>query len=113
TEDKKSQPDAHVMLLKGFDKNGFSFFTNYKSAKGREIASNKKACLNFYWNELSRQVRIKGTVIKLSSKASDDYFQSRPRESQISAWTSQQSVMIESRDLLEENYQAIEKKYSN
>lgn len=111
TANKKGQPDARVVLLRGVEKKGFSFFTNYKSAKGKEIVENKKVCLCFYWAELARQVRIKGIAVKLSTKNSDDYFQSRPRESQISAWASSQSEMIESRDVLIKKYNEFEKKF--
>lgn len=112
TVDSKGFPEARVVLLRGIDKSGFSFFTNYKSAKGREL-SKKKACLNFFWIELARQVRIVGTVKKVSKKDSDDYFNSRPRESQISAWTSNQSEVIGSRDVLEKKYALMEKKFQN
>jgi len=112
TSNKKGQPDARIVLLRGVDKNGFSFFTNYKSAKGKEIVENKKVCLNFYWPELARQVRIKGVVEKLGSKVSDEYFQSRPRESQIGAWASNQSEWIENRDELNKKVEAFEKKFA-
>lgn len=112
TADKKGQPDARIVLLRGVDKNGFSFFTNYKSTKGKEILENRKVCLNFYWAELARQVRIKGAVEKLGAKASDDYFQSRPRESQISAWASNQSEWIENRDELNKKFRVLEKKFA-
>ncbi len=112
TVDKKGFPEARVVLLRGVDKNGFSFFTNYKSAKGKELSS-KKACLNFFWIELARQVRIVGTVKKVSARESDDYFNSRPRESQISAWTSHQSAVIGSRQDLEKKYALMEKKFQN
>src|SRR4051812_17705797 len=72
TVDRKGSPDARIVLLRGVDKNGFSFFTNYKSAKAKELEE-KKACLNFFWAELSRQVRIVGIVKKLSAKESDEY----------------------------------------
>lgn len=112
TVDANGFPEARVVLLRGVDKNGFSFFTNYKSAKGRELFTGK-ACLNFFWIELARQVRIVGTVKKVSAKESDDYFNSRPRESQISAWTSNQSEVIGSRDELENKYALLEKKFQN
>ena len=112
TVDGKGFPGARVVLLRGVDKNGFSFFTNYKSDKGKALQS-RKACLNFFWIELSRQVRIVGTVKKLSSKESDAYFNSRPRESQISAWTSHQSEVVSSRAALEEKYLQMEKKFQN
>ncbi|CAN5430177.1 pyridoxamine 5'-phosphate oxidase [soil metagenome] len=112
TVNKKGFPDARIVLLRGVGKNGFSFFTNYKSAKGREL-SNRKACLNFFWAEISRQVRIIGNVKKLSAKESDDYFNSRPRESQISAWTSHQSEVVAGRFELENKYLHMEKKFQN
>ncbi len=112
TANKKGQPDARIVLLRGVDKKGFSFFTNYKSAKGKEIVENRKVCLNFYWGELSRQVRIKGVVEKLGAKISDEYFQSRPRDSQISAWASGQSEWIENRDALIKKVDEFEKKFA-
>ncbi len=112
TVNKKGQPDARIVLLRGVDKNGFSFFTNYKSAKGREMGENKKVCLNFFWPELSRQVRIAGTIQKKPSKISDEYFQSRPRESQLGAWASNQSEVIENRQSLTKRFDEFEKKFS-
>jgi pyridoxamine 5'-phosphate oxidase len=76
------------------------------------MEENKKVCLNFYWAELARQVRIMGTIEKVSSKASDEYFQSRPRESQLSAWTSNQSEIVENRQVLEERFLVFERKFS-
>jgi pyridoxamine 5'-phosphate oxidase len=112
TVDENGFPGARVVLLRGVDKNGFSFFTNYKSAKGKALLS-KKACLNFFWIELSRQVRIVGTVKKLPATVSDAYFNSRPRESQLSAWTSHQSEIVGSRDELEKKYSSMEQKFKN
>jgi pyridoxamine 5'-phosphate oxidase len=112
TVSKKGQPDARIVLLRGIEKNGFSFFSNYKSMKGREIDENKKICLNFFWPELARQVRINGSVEKLPSKISDEYFRSRPRESQLGAWASNQSENIESRQVLIERYAEFEKKFN-
>lgn len=97
-------PSARIVLLKGFDKSGFIFFTNYKSFKGTQLEENPKACLVFFWKELERQVRITGIVQKASNGASDAYFKSRPFESQVSAWASPQSQVIESRDWLQRNY---------
>lgn len=102
-------PDARIVLLKGFDEKGFTFFTNYHSVKGRELMENPRACLVFFWKELERQVRITGLVSPVSEKESDDYFNSRPVGSRIGAWASPQSEVIESREWLEEN----EKKYSS
>lgn len=112
TVGKSGFPEARIVLLRGVDKNGFSFFTNYQSAKGKQLQS-RKACLNFFWIELSRQVRIVGTVKKLSARDSDEYFNSRPRESQISAWTSHQSEKVESREELEKKYLLMEQKFQN
>ena len=111
TSSREGQPDARIVLLRNFDKNGFVFFTNYKSQKGNEMEKNKKVCLNFFWPELQRQVRILGSIEKLTSKASDDYFRSRPRESQISAWASEQSQVIPNRQFLESRYLEYELKY--
>ena len=112
TVDKKGFPDARVVLLRNVTKKGFTFFTNYQSTKGKELM-NKKACLNFYWQELSRQVRIVGTVTKLSAGESDRYYNSRPRENQLSAWASAQSEIVSSRGELEKKYLAMEKKFQN
>lgn len=101
------QPDARIVLLRDFHVRGFSFFTNYKSAKGQEIAANRKVCLNFFWPELQRQVRIIGSVKKLSPKESDAYFASRPRESQIGAHASAQSHPLTGRGELENRVKMI------
>jgi pyridoxamine 5'-phosphate oxidase len=97
-------PSARIVLLKGFNDNGFVFFTNYKSFKGTQLEENPKACLVFFWKELERQVRITGIVQKESTGASDAYFKSRPFESQVGAWASPQSQVIEDRDWLQHNY---------
>ena len=112
TSDKKNV-DARVLLLRGFDSKGFTFFTNYNSIKGREIRSNKKGCLNFFWPELQRQVRIKGTIEKTTEKISDQYFSTRPRESQIAAWASQQSEKLIDRKELEQRFKLIEEKFKD
>jgi pyridoxamine 5'-phosphate oxidase len=95
------KPSARIVLLKSFDVNGFVFFTNYESRKGQEIAKNHQAALVIYWKELERQVRIEGTVMKTSGQESDEYFASRPFDSQISAVISPQSTVIPGRDYLE------------
>lgn len=104
TSSSDGMPSARIMLLKGFDKNGFVFFTNYKSYKAMHLEENPKACLVFFWKELERQVRITGLVKKASGKDSDEYFLSRPPGSQIGAWASSQSQVIESREWLENRY---------
>jgi pyridoxamine 5'-phosphate oxidase len=100
----KNLVDARIVLLRDFGANGFTFFTNYKSIKGREIRLNKNVCLNFFWPELQRQVRIHGKIEKLPAKNSDSYFASRPRESQIAAWASHQSEKLNSRNDLDKRY---------
>lgn len=107
---KNGFPDARIVLLRSFDKNGFTFFTNYRSAKGKELLK-KKACLNFFWVELSRQVRITGSVRKAPARDSDAYFASRPRASQIGAWASPQSEVIAGREVIDKRVQEIEMKF--
>ena len=94
TVNKQNIPSSRVLLLRGFDKNGFVFFTNFKSAKSIDINNNNNVALIFYWTESQRQVRIVGKAEKISAKESDNYFNSRPRESQIGAWISEQSSVI-------------------
>lgn len=105
-------PSARTVLLKDFSGNGFVFFTNYESYKGRQLAENPRACLLFFWKELERQVRIVGIVQKVSEEESDSYFHSRPVLSQIGAITSPQSTVIESRDWLEKRYTELQEKLS-
>lgn len=100
TVDATGLPDARMVLLKGFDDEGFVFYTNSESAKGRELDHNMQAALLFHWKSLRRQVRIRGTVSLLPAAEADVYFQSRPRASRIGAWASQQSRPIESRKAL-------------
>jgi pyridoxamine 5'-phosphate oxidase len=109
TADQAGNPSARIVLLKGADQNGFTFFTNYESQKGRELAIRPQAALLFHWHELERQVRIKGLVERVSAAESDEYFHSRPAASRIGAWASPQSSAIPSREFLEEaekRYQA-------
>ncbi len=96
-------PSARIVLLKSYDERGFVFFTNYNSAKGKALAAHPKAALVFFWKELERQVRIQGSVEKVSDEESDEYFNSRPVGSRIGAWSSPQSEVIESRHILEDN----------
>jgi len=101
TADKSGKPSARIVLLKGFNEQGFTFYTNYNSHKGKELAENPYAALVFFWAELERQVRIEGSVTKINPQISDQYFHSRPVGSQIGAIASPQSSIIDSRDLLE------------
>jgi pyridoxamine 5'-phosphate oxidase len=96
------QPSVRVVLLKGFDERGFTFFTNYESRKGRELAVNPRAALLFFWPELERQVRIEGTVERVTESESDTYFAGRPLGSQLGAWASRQSEVIAGREVLEQ-----------
>jgi pyridoxamine 5'-phosphate oxidase len=107
TASADGMPDARIVLLKGFDTQGFSFFTNYNSAKGMQLLENPRACLVFFWKELERQIRISGLVSLAPENVSDAYFNSRPEGSRIGAWASPQSEPIESREWLEQT----EKKY--
>jgi pyridoxamine 5'-phosphate oxidase len=100
-------PSARVVLLKGFNKEGFVFFTNYKSFKAMQLEENPKACLVFYWKELERQVRIIGLVSPLRDADNDEYFLSRPEGSRIGAWASPQSQVIESRQWLDDNFEKV------
>ncbi len=111
TASAQGKPFARIVLLKGYDNNGFVFFTNYESKKGKEIGENPLATLLFFWKELERQVRIEGRVEKLSEKDSDAYFSSRPLESRIGAWASPQSSIIESRETLEASVQKTKQRF--
>lgn len=103
TASADGMPDARIVLLKGFDEKGFSFFTNYNSSKGQQLLENPRATVVFFWKELERQVRISGLVSLVSTKISDEYFNSRPEGSRLGAWASPQSKVIESREWLEKN----------
>jgi len=102
TADSAGNPSARIVLLKGADSAGFTFFTNYESQKGKELAARPHAALLFHWHELERQVRIKGLVERVSPAESDEYFHSRPAASRIGAWASPQSSEIPNREFLEE-----------
>lgn len=100
TASKDGRPSSRMVLLKGFEKDGFVFYTNYNSHKGRELAANPFAALTFFWPELERQVRITGSTSKVSAEESDEYFESRPYTSRLGAWASDQSEPIESKTVL-------------
>ena len=102
TADSGGVPDGRVVLLKGVDDRGLRFFTNYESGKGRQLEALGLAAMVFWWEPLKRQVRFRGAVERLEAELSDQYFASRPRESQLGAWASQQSQPLESREALEE-----------
>lgn len=107
TVDEAGDPAARTVLLKGFDHDGFVFFTNYESAKGRDLAARPRASLLFFWAELERQVRITGGVARVAREETAEYFRSRPRESQLGAWASPQSRVIPHRGVLEENVESL------
>ncbi|MFC3133190.1 pyridoxamine 5'-phosphate oxidase [Microbaculum marinum] len=101
TVDPDGMPNVRMVLMRGHDPRGFVFFTNYESAKGREILAAGKAAMGFHWKSLRRQVRIRGPVEPVSAEEADEYFQTRPRGSRIGAWASKQSRPLESRHALE------------
>ncbi|QHV95090.1 pyridoxamine 5'-phosphate oxidase [Spirosoma endbachense] len=107
------RPDGRIVLLKGVSEDGFVFFTNYESRKGQELANHPFATLTFFYQELERQIRIEGQVVKVSSDESDAYFSSRPRGSQIGAWVSHQSLVIESREVLENRQHELETQFAD
>jgi pyridoxamine 5'-phosphate oxidase len=111
TVNADNRPSSRIVLLKGVEAAKFVFYTNYQSTKGRELDHNPACALTFFWPELERQVRIEGTAARVDDSRSEQYFQSRPRGSQIGAWTSPQSSIIESRAILEERALQIEKKF--
>ena len=113
TTDDKGRADARTVLLKSFGKNGFSFYTNFESDKGRQLAAQPHCHLLFLWLELQRQVRIKGTAIKLDNAEAELYFQSRPNGSKIGAWASHQSTVIPNREALESSFKTYTSKYEN
>lgn len=111
TLDESGHPDSRVVLLRKVEKQGFSFFTNYESTKGRQIENHPWVAMNFFWAALERQVRIMGAIKPLSSLESDTYFASRPRESQLGAWVSLQSQELENRSVLEAKMQKLTSDY--
>ena len=106
-------PSSRIVLLKGIHEDGFVFFTNYDSHKGKEMEHNPNVSLLFFWKEMERQVRIEGVATKVSAAESDEYFNSRPRASRIGAWSSPQSMTIENREFLQENVLKYEKEFEN
>ncbi|MER3523243.1 MAG: pyridoxamine 5'-phosphate oxidase [Ignavibacteria bacterium] len=113
TSTRSGDVSARVVFLKGFDERGFCFYTNYRSRKGRELEENPRAALVFFWQPLERQVRIEGTVSKLTEQESDEYFHSRPVASQIGALVSAQSSVIPHRTFLDERFKELWEQYKN
>jgi pyridoxamine 5'-phosphate oxidase len=113
TIDAQHQPQSRIVLLKGIEEEGFVFYTNYLSHKGEQISINPKVHLLFFWKELQRQVRISGTATKISEEKSTQYFNSRPEESQLGAWASQQSAVLASREELETRFMQFKQQFAN
>lgn len=111
TAGKDMKVSVRTVLLKGYDKEGFVFYTNYNSRKGSQLEENRFAAMLFYWPELNRQIRIEGTVKKVPGKMSDDYFRSRPRGNQLSALASDQSQPVSDRSFLEKRFEFYQKKF--
>jgi len=113
TATSDGRPSARIVLMKGFDQSGFSFYTNYLSRKGKEIAKNPLGSLLFFWGSLERQVRIEGTIEKLDKETSEQYFHSRPKGSQVGAVVSPQSQEIADRSVLETKWTELEAQYAD
>jgi pyridoxamine 5'-phosphate oxidase len=111
TSNADGRPSARIVLLHGIDENGFVFHTNYESRKGRELEANPQAALVLYWHPLGRQIRIEGSIERVSEEESARYFRTRPRGGQLGAWASRQSEQIESREILEERVRGLEREY--
>lgn len=107
------RPASRIVLLKGIEEHKFVFYTNYQSAKGHDLERNPACALTFFWPELERQVRIEGIASRINAERSEEYFQSRPRGSQVGAWSSPQSSILENRTILEERVAQVEKKFEN
>ena len=111
TVDRRGQPSVRMVLLRGADERGFVFYTNYNSRKAKELDGNPRAALCIHWPTLEEQIRIEGSVVRVGADESDDYFGKRPRGSQLGAWASDQSAPLSSREVLEEKYREIERRY--
>lgn len=113
TVNAKGEPSSRVVLIRKLDERGIVFYTNYESKKGTDLAENPNVAVNFFWPWLERQVRVQGSVVKLSAEESDAYFDTRPRESQLGAWASAQSDTMTTRDELEKALLVITEKFAN
>ena len=111
TADNKAKPSVRVVLMKEYGREGFTFFTNYTSRKGQNLSDNSHASILFFWAELERQVRVEGLIKKISRTESKKYFDTRPLESRLAAWTSEQSKMIPGRDYLEAKFQIFKRQF--
>jgi len=111
TASRDGTPSARIVLLKGYDDRGFTFFTNYESAKGKELLENPRAALVFFWPELKHQIRISGTVSKVAREESETYFRLRPIGSRIGAWASRQSQVLRNREELDQRVAELTRQY--
>ena len=111
TADKSGKPKVRMVLLKGYTDDGFTFYTNFKSSKGKDLKENPKASMCFHWKSLLRQIRIYGNVVQVSDKEADDYYNSRAYGSRIGAWASNQSHVLESRKSLDESIEKFKNKF--
>ncbi|MCS6974158.1 MAG: pyridoxamine 5'-phosphate oxidase [Cyclobacteriaceae bacterium] len=111
TVSESGRPSLRVVLLKGVEGGKFVFYTNYQSAKGRELLKNPYCALNFFWPELERQVRIEGIAVRVNEERATAYFKLRPRGAQIGAWASPQSAVVENREMLEQRFREMEQKF--
>ena len=112
TVSNDNRPSCRIVLLKGIEEKKFLFYTNYQSHTGKELENNPACAATFFWPELERQVRIEGTATRVSDKTAEAYFQSRPRGSQIGAWSSPQSSVLENREILDERVRQMEQKFA-
>ena len=112
TVSPEGKPTSRVVSLRNFNKNGFSFYTNYNSKKGKDISANPNVCLNFFWPQLERQLRVDGVATMQTTEESDLYFNSRPKESQLGAWASPQSEKVSSRKEIDEKLAKITEKFN-
>ncbi|HEY9821916.1 MAG TPA: pyridoxamine 5'-phosphate oxidase [Candidatus Sericytochromatia bacterium] len=113
TATRDGKPHTRIVLLKDYDQRGFVFYTNYESHKGQQLVQNPWGAIAFWWAELERQVRIEGRVEQVSPQEADAYFRSRPKGSQLGAWASNQSQVIDSREVLEQRLQQLKEEYEN
>jgi pyridoxamine 5'-phosphate oxidase len=113
TVSKTGKPSSRIVLLRGFDENGFVFYTNYNSRKSNEITEHDAVAINMFWPELEKQIRIEGSISKVSTAQSDTYFENRPRESKLGAWASAQSEILMNRADIDNKLKAIEDKFKD
>ena len=113
TVSEKNTVSSRILLMRGFSSNAIQFFTNTESKKGNEVQKNKNVCALFFWQPLQQQIRIEGEIKKIDTSKSIDYFKNRPRENKIGAWASNQSTVIDSRNILEETYKKYDAQFPN